>query len=98
MARICAAARARKIAAKRMVLTRYPNLKVMETASPPVSPRVVAAILITQKVRVTSGTLVAVTGMSRAVSQPVGGRAGRSARLTILVDIIQWIVPPDYIH
>jgi hypothetical protein len=29
----------------------------METASPPVSPRVVAKILIIQKIKVTSGTL-----------------------------------------
>jgi hypothetical protein len=31
------------------------------TVSPPVSPRVVAAILMIQKVRVTSGTLLATT-------------------------------------
>ena len=48
----------------------------METASPPVSPRVVAAILITQKARVTSGTLPTVRGMGRAVSR-AGWRLGR---------------------
>jgi hypothetical protein len=39
----------------------------IDTASPPVSPRVVARILMTQKARVTSGTFlgVAVTGSFR---------------------------------
>src|SRR4029077_18150756 len=40
-----------------IVPTAYPKCRLMETASPPVSPKVVAAILITQNARVTSGTL-----------------------------------------
>ena len=35
----------------------YPRCIVMDTASPAVSPRVVAQILMTQKPNVTSGTL-----------------------------------------
>src|ERR1700712_2938812 len=49
----------------------------MVTASPPVSPRVVAAILMTQKSRVTSGTLLRVApavssvgSLSRGPSMP----------------------------
>src|SRR5438067_4088352 len=40
------------------VLTPYPSFRVMESASPPVSPTVVAQILIIQNARVTSGTLL----------------------------------------
>jgi hypothetical protein len=54
---------------------KVPELERRETtASPPVSPRVVAAILIIQKARVTSGTLLALSGMARAVSRLVEGR------------------------
>jgi hypothetical protein len=48
-------------AAKIPVPTRYPRFIDIETLSPPVSPTVVAAILMSQKPRVTSGTL-AVSG------------------------------------
>ncbi len=37
-----------------------PGSRVIVTVSPPISPRVVAAILMTQKTRVTSGTLLIV--------------------------------------
>src|ERR1700730_9655720 len=40
------------------LLTAYPQFSVMETASPPVSPSVVAIILTTQKPNVTAGTLL----------------------------------------
>jgi hypothetical protein len=40
------------------LLKAYPRCIVIETASPPVSPRVVAATFMTQKARVTSGTLL----------------------------------------
>ena len=40
------------------LLRAYPKCIVMESASPPVSPNVVAAILMTQKARVTWGTLL----------------------------------------
>src|SRR5258706_15854097 len=48
----------KNITAKMAVPTRYPKFMDMETASPPVSPSVVAAIFIIQKRRVTSGTLL----------------------------------------
>src|ERR1700731_2584206 len=58
----------------------------MVTVSPPVSPRVVAAILMIQKTRVTSGTLVAYCSNSRVMVSLTmwdasvfvgnGGRAG----------------------
>jgi hypothetical protein len=40
------------------LLKAYPRCIVIETASPPVSPRVVAATFMTQKANVTSGTLL----------------------------------------
>src|SRR5580704_15626151 len=40
------------------LLKAYPKCIVIETASPPVSPRVVAATFMTQKAKVTSGTLL----------------------------------------
>src|SRR3954467_12020160 len=42
--------------AKTAVAARYPRFSVMLSVSPAVSPRVVARILSTQKVRVTAGT------------------------------------------
>ena len=48
------ASAARKIA----VPVRYPRFIVIDTVSPPVSPRVVAAILMIQKPSVTAGTLL----------------------------------------
>src|SRR6185312_1279244 len=50
-------------AAKIPVPTRYPRFIDIETLSPPVSPTVVAAILMIQKPRVTSGTLAVSGGM-----------------------------------
>src|SRR3954470_25061217 len=47
-----------KMAAKMAVPTRYPRFIDMVTVSPPVSPSVVAAILMIQKASVTSGTLL----------------------------------------
>ena len=44
--------------AKIPVPTKYPKFIDIETASPPVSPSVVAAILIIQKRRVNSGVLL----------------------------------------
>jgi hypothetical protein len=46
----------------------------METASPPVSPSVVAAILMIQKMRVTSGTLLAPASTSVTGSRHVNAR------------------------
>jgi hypothetical protein len=46
-------------AAKMLVPTRYPRFIDMETASPAVSPSVVAAIFTIQNMRVTAGTFVA---------------------------------------
>jgi hypothetical protein len=43
------------------VLTRYPRFMDIDTASPPVSPSVVANIFMIQKARVTSGTLLSVS-------------------------------------
>jgi hypothetical protein len=50
----------------------------VETASPPVSPRVVAAILMIRKVRVTSGTLLVVEGIAGGVSWGVEETSGES--------------------
>ena len=47
----------RNVSAKIAVPIRYPTPKDIDIASPPVSPRVVAAILIIQNNRVISGTL-----------------------------------------
>jgi hypothetical protein len=44
------------------VLARYPKFIDIDSASPPVSPRVVARTLIIQKARVTSGTLLNALG------------------------------------
>src|SRR5450631_3163753 len=57
-AEIWAATATTKIPMNKALLSAYPQFNVMDTASPPVSPRVVAAILITQNVNVTSGTLL----------------------------------------
>ena len=48
--------------------TRYPQFSVMVTESPPVSPSVVAAIFMIQKLRVTSGTLLRVALVASSIS------------------------------
>ncbi|MGY3404905.1 hypothetical protein ACVWZV_001018 [Bradyrhizobium sp. GM5.1] len=48
----------RKIPTKIALLTAYPRFMDMDTASPPVSPSVVASTLMIQKITVTSGTLL----------------------------------------
>ena len=53
-AEICAVTAIRKMTMKKMLLSGYPQFNVMERASPPVSPSVVASILMTQNVSVTS--------------------------------------------
>src|SRR3979411_2482201 len=58
LAAIWAATAIAKMPINIALLRAYPQFNVIETASPPVSPRVVAAILISQKTRVTSGTLL----------------------------------------
>src|SRR5882757_7077449 len=58
LAAIWAATAMAKMPINIALLRAYPQFNVMETASPPVSPKVVAAILITQKAKVTSGTLL----------------------------------------
>ena len=58
MALICAATATTKTPVKMAVAVKYPSCMDMDRASPPVSPSVVAAILITQKSKVTSGTLL----------------------------------------
>src|SRR5258706_11347040 len=55
---ICQATSSTKAAKKSAVPAKYPQLSVMVTVSPPVSPNVVAAILMIQKASVTSGTLL----------------------------------------
>jgi hypothetical protein len=50
---------------KMMLLAAYPKFMDIETASPPVSPSVVARTLMTQNVRVTSGTLLSTTSVPR---------------------------------
>src|SRR5712671_3945561 len=57
LAAICAATAIAKMPINIALLSAYPQFSVIETASPPVSPKVVAAILISQKATVTSGTL-----------------------------------------
>ncbi len=59
-AAICADTAITNSAAKIPVPVRYPSPMDMETASPAVSPSVVAAILTIQKSSVTSGTLLKV--------------------------------------
>ena len=66
VATICAITSTIKTERKIALPTRYPALtmtsalsQVMVTVSPPVSPSVVARILMIQKPRVTSGTLLA---------------------------------------
>src|SRR6478672_12675031 len=54
-----------KSAANIPVPTRYPKFIDIETASPAVSPSVVAATLMIQKTRVTSGTLLKVKVLGR---------------------------------
>ncbi len=39
-------------------LSTYPRFRLIDTASPPVSPKVVAAILMIQNAKATSGTLL----------------------------------------
>ncbi len=53
-----------KMPMKMMLLSAYPRFSDMETASPPVSPNVVARILMNQKASVTSGTLLGVASMA----------------------------------
>src|ERR1700737_2802338 len=71
-----------KIAVKIAVPTRYPRFIDMVTASPPVSPSVVARILTIQNARVTSGSLLlwfSVT--SRMALFLIGKRQGQSTRI-----------------
>jgi hypothetical protein len=56
-ARFCAAQVTTKMAKKIPVLIAYPRFSVIDKASPPVLPSVVAAILMIQNVKVTRGTL-----------------------------------------
>jgi hypothetical protein len=58
LVRIWAVTATAKIAKNMMVLVRYPRFMDIETASPPVSPSVVAAIFMSQKISVASGTLL----------------------------------------
>src|ERR1700754_4439700 len=58
--RICTNRATRKIAMKMAVATRYPRSIDIETASPPVSPSVVARILMIQKPRVSAGTFTVI--------------------------------------
>src|ERR1700733_13300833 len=83
-ARSCAARTTRKSAKKMPVLTAYPSFRVIDSASPPVSPSVVAAILMIQNPSVTAGILLAsglaIPGMRgvlplRAPANVVPGRA-----------------------
>jgi hypothetical protein len=48
----------RKNARKIRLLSAYPSFRVIDSASPPVSPSVVARILTTQNANVTRGTLL----------------------------------------
>src|SRR3984885_10782841 len=56
---ICAVTATIKNTMKIKVLTAYPSFIVMESASPPVSPSVVAAILMIQNAIAICGTLLA---------------------------------------
>src|ERR1700704_567684 len=55
---ICKKTSSTRAARNSTVPARYPQFNVMVTESPPVSPSVVAAILMIQKPSVTSGTLL----------------------------------------
>jgi hypothetical protein len=55
---ICAVTVTMKNPKKITELTAYPSFIVIDSASPPVSPSVVASTLITQNAKVTSGTLL----------------------------------------
>jgi hypothetical protein len=57
-----------KMPMKMMLLSAYPRFSDIETASPPVSPNVVARILMSQKARVTSGTLLGIAATAPFVS------------------------------
>ena len=61
----------RKRAKKMALLKAYPRCIVIETASPPVSPRVVAATFMTQKANVTSGTLLELSSKDLLTGQVV---------------------------
>src|SRR3984893_2638602 len=61
---ICSATSTTRAAKKRAVPSRYPQFSVMVMVSPAVSPNVVAAILMTQKESVTSGTFLNALGMT----------------------------------
>ena len=61
----------RKRAKKMALLKAYPRCIVIETASPPVSPRVVAATFMTQKAKVTSGTLLELSSKDLLTGQVV---------------------------
>jgi hypothetical protein len=65
LAAIWAAAATMKMPMKMTLLAAYPKFIDIETASPPVSPSVVARTLMTQNVRVTSGTLLSTTSVPR---------------------------------
>src|SRR5882672_3305989 len=67
------------------LLKAYPQFSVIDTASPPVSPKVVATILMTQNASVTSGTLLIpfsdiIHGSPQVSPYPVGQRPGNSCR------------------
>src|ERR1044072_5216782 len=64
---ICSPTAARNTTKNRTVLARYPTPIDIDTASPPVSPMVVARIFVIQKPSVTAGSLAAVPAATRGV-------------------------------
>jgi hypothetical protein len=56
----------RKKLKKMIELAEYPIFKVIDNRSPPVSPKVVAQIFITQNNKVNSGILLIVTDLSKS--------------------------------
>src|SRR5712671_3607665 len=69
---ICKPTSSTNAARKSAVPAKYPQLRVIVTVSPPVSPSVVAAILMIQKAKVTSGTLLDDSSISLSHSIPQG--------------------------
>src|SRR5689334_4590590 len=80
LAKICKHTAAAKMTAKIAVPTRYPRFIDIETASPPVSPSVVAAILISQNPTVACGTLLAVFAVTSSLFITQFPRAGLASR------------------
>jgi hypothetical protein len=60
------------------VLAIYPKFSVIESASPPVSPSVVAQILINQKIKVTCGTLLKSSVLRKSRSKCIRDFRGES--------------------